>query len=160
MRIAAALAFLAAASFTTASQAQWSREIVKDRMTGEDAYTQFTARSSNSLDLPAPYQGVNHGTLIQRIGKIQGGVQLTIAIDKGQFICMPGSCTVRLKAGNGQPRTVRAAFPADQSRNALVMQEIIEPSAEEILVEALVYQAGVQLLTFSTPGGIGSASKP
>lgn len=163
-RMTSTLGALLAAAAAGPSFAQWQKTTVVDKMTGRPSHRLFIAKSEQVPPMPSPYEGANTAFLTLAVGAIPGGAQTTFGVLKGQFVCPAGprGCEVRVRFDDAEPIDVAARVPADLSTNVLVLDADSRVlgglmRAERVLVEALFYQAGRQVVEFRTPGGTAKA---
>lgn len=155
----------------TAFAGEWKYQTDTDKMDG--TVVKFALlRSTNSMSLPFPYQGTNHGSLQVRQRK-SDGLSAIFAIDKGQLICRGGAsfgtCSVQVRFDDAQPINFTASGSDDNSSKVLFLspaKRFVESAAKakRIRVAATLYQSGTQILDFdvATPltWDAGPASRP
>jgi hypothetical protein len=111
--------------------------------------------SENSLALGFPYAGENRGHLGVRKEK-KSGLNVWFNIDKGQLICNSyDGCQIDVRFDDAPPIKFHGVGPADHSSNTVFLQpegKFVElaKKAKQIRVAATIYQAGTQILEFST----------
>jgi hypothetical protein len=111
--------------------------------------------SDNSLDLAFPYSGENRGRLVVRQDK-QNGLNVIFTIRKGQLICDSyHGCQVQVRFDEAQPVTFHGGGAADHSSTTIFLtpeRRFIDlaKKAKRIRVAVTVYQAGSQVLEFSS----------
>lgn len=160
----AAAVLIAAVGAAAGVQAQWVKSTITDPMTGKKSHVSFSAISSNEIALPFPYEGPTKGLLGIRIGAIESGIQVGLMIERGQFVCTPGHCSVRVRLDDEEPFVLQASRPHDGSSNLININDSAGKlvggalRASKIMVEATVYQAGDKILIFDTPGGTAAAT--
>jgi hypothetical protein len=132
----------------------WDYSTENDEMdSSKSKFAQIT--SDNSLSLAFPYQGENRGKLWVRQRK-QDGLRVIFEIQKGQLICTSyNGCQIAIRFDEAQPITFYASVPSDHSSTALFINNPsrfvqLAKKAKQIRVAATVYQAGTQVLTFSS----------
>jgi hypothetical protein len=133
----------------------WHFDTSPDQMTGKPV-KQATVMSTNSLTLDFPYRGNNYGQLTVRQHP-KYGLDVIVSVEKGQMLC--GSydgCFVQVRFDEAPPANFSASEPADHSTTHLFLDNpkrfIAGASkAKQIRVAFSMYQAGTQVLEFSTP---------
>jgi psiF repeat len=148
------LPVLAISALLSADAWAWSYSTETDSM--DSSIKKFAELTSdNSLNLGFPYSGENRGELIVRQQK-QYGLNVIFRIKKGQLICNSyEGCRVNVRFDDAQPVTFSADGPADHSSNVLFLQNStrfieLAKKAKHVRVAVTVYQAGTQVLEFST----------
>jgi psiF repeat len=138
-----------------AAASTWEYEQRADKMDG--SLTKFAkVVSDNSMALASPYSGENRARLVIRQRK-SDGLNVIFVIQKGQLICSYGSsCSVMVRFDDAQPVRFGASKPSDGSSNSLFINSErrfvdLAKKAKQIKMAATVYQAGTQVLEFSTP---------
>lgn len=142
--------------------ASWEYENKVDKMSGEDAKMAWV-RSDNSLNLQFPYSGPNYGSLwIRRHPKY--GTDVIVKIDKGQVLCRSYEpCSVMVKFDDAKPVRFTGTPSADHDSTMVFLDPVSKfiaqaKTAKKILVQFTVYQAGDQILEFSTPNTLNWSS--
>jgi hypothetical protein len=138
------------------SAGQWRYHDEADRMTGKTAYY-AQIESDNSLNLAFPYAGKNHGTLtVRRHPKY--GVDVLVRIERGQILCRStyDPCSIAVKFGDGQPRAYEGLPSADGGSVTVFLGPharfiAAAQKSRKILVQLPLYQAGEQVLEFTSP---------
>ncbi len=163
-KIASTIALLLTAVSTSNAVAQWVKRTVPDQMTGKPSHVSYSVVSSNELQLPFPYEGRTTGLLGLRIGRIEGGIQVGLMMERGQFVCPPNDCSVRIRLDDGEPFSLRAAPSRDGRPNLIMLQDQAGKllagtrQAQKIMVEATILEVGEKVFIFSTPGGTAAAT--
>ena len=149
-----AVSILICVNAQAAGAGSWNYQTETDKM--DSSQSKFaTIVSDNSLNLPFPYQGLNHGRLSVRQRK-QDGLSVIVSVQKGQIICTSYSgCQLMIRFDDAQPVRFSAAVPADYSHDTLFIRN--EPrfvelakGAKQIRVALTMYQVGTQVLEFSS----------
>lgn len=150
------LILLAAA---TASHAGigWLATSDAEKMSGKKSSKSFVI-SENSLAFGFPYGGENMGFLTVRQHP-QYGLDVIVAIQKGQMLCGYNDCAVNVKFDDGPSTRYGATAPADHSSTSLFLdntQRFISGAkkAKKILIQFNAYKEGAPILEFSTPTGL------
>jgi hypothetical protein len=126
-----------------------------DQMTQKTTYEAF-ATSSNSLNLPFPYEGSNKAQLTVRQHP-KHGLDVYVVIEKGQILCRSyDGCSIAVRFDDRPPITFEGAAAADHSSNVVFMRNekrfISEAKkAKAVRIQLTMYQAGNQVLVFETP---------
>jgi hypothetical protein len=159
---AAAVATPAATSPTP--QSSWSYSTHVDEMTSKPVRLAFI-RSDNSMDLAFPYKGPNYGSLTVRRGK--KGDEVIFRIDKGQTMCRnyEYACPIDVRFDDAQPVRFLGIGPTDNSSEVAFLNNPakfiqLASKAKRIRVGMSIYQAGTQVLEFSTPQPLEWGEKP
>jgi hypothetical protein len=133
---------------------RWEYEQREDKMTGQTSYfAQIT--STNTVDFAFPYSGDQHAKLLLR--RKRGSDNVILIIEKGQFLCGYGGCSVTVRFDEKPPRRFSAAGPEDNSTTSLFINNersfIAEAQkAKTIRIEAVVFQNGSPVFEFETAG--------
>lgn len=143
---------LALALAVGGAHADWNYTTQVDKMNGSTIQIAHVA-SSNSLSLPSPYTGKNHGRIIVRSAKANG-LAVVVQVEKGQFICGVSSCSVLVRFDEKQPTKFRAVPPSDHDPKMLFLEpekQFIDAAkkAKVIRMQATMFQAGEQILEFA-----------
>ena len=132
----------------------WHYLKIADDMTSKMSET-ARIESDNSLNLPRPYSGKNHGTLMVIKDK-QRGLIFGLSVEQGQIICETyDGCRVAFRFDDAQPITFHAVRTADYSSTHLVFRDgrrfvAAAAKAKRILAQITMYQAGEQVFEFHT----------
>jgi hypothetical protein len=135
-------------------RSNWEYVEREDKMTGQTTRSaQLT--SSNTVNFAFPYNGAQHATLLLR--RKRGGDDVMLIIEKGQFLCGYGGCSVTVRFDEKTPRRFRAAGPEDNSTTVLFINNersfIAEAKKAKIIrIEAVIYQNGSPVFEFETAG--------
>lgn len=136
----------------------WRFDTGQDQMTGKPVRQAYVT-SVNSLALDFPYRGSNYGQLTVRQHP-KHGLDVIVSVEKGQMLCRSyDGCVVQVRFDDAPPSEFSAAGPADHSTTSLFLQNpkrfIAGASkAKHVRVAFSMYQAGTQVLEFSTPAGL------
>ena len=128
-----------------------------EKMSGKTTSKVFVI-SENSLSFGSPYSGENMGFLTVRQHP-KYGLDVIVAIQKGQMLCGYNDCSVNVKFDNGPSTRYSATAPADHSSTSLFLgnaQRFIAGArkAKSILIQFTAYKEGAPILEFSTPTGL------
>lgn len=140
---------------SSAIAGQWRYEDSTDKMTGKKAGTAALV-SDQSLSLPFPYAGENRGTLMVRNHPTYG-LDVIVGVDKGQIICRTyDGCRLSVRFDDGKPQRFAAMPAADHSSEFVFIRDkkrfiAAAKKAKRIFVQLPMFQAGDQVLEFSTP---------
>lgn len=131
---------------------EWNYTRDVDPMTGRPE-VQATARSTNSLALAWPYAGENRASLAVRQSP-RHGLNVFVTIDKGQFVCGAGGCTVTVRFDDQAPTTFSAVEPADYSSDTIFLRSesrfvAAARRAQRIRLQANIFQSGAPTLEFA-----------
>ena len=148
--------FLAFALMLMASgaNANWGYSENTDRMTSKST-SAASITSDNSLRLDFPYKGDNYGRITVRQHP-KYGLDVIIAIDKGQILCSSyNGCPVEIRFDDKPAMRFSGTGPADNSNDTVFLSNaprfISEAKkAKRILVSMNIYKSGAPLLEFST----------
>ncbi len=132
----------------------WTYSTNEDSMGRTVSFADVT--SSNTLDFDFPYQGAQHGRLVVR-ETTKTGMQASVRIERGQFLCHVSDCSVNVRFDDGPVRTVSAQGAADYSTTILFLESSESffarmRKAKIMRVEAMFYQQGSQTLQFNVDG--------
>ena len=133
---------------------EWRYEEVTDGMT-DSTMRMASIVSGNSLSLDFPYQGNNPGTITVRRHP-RHGLDVMVSIRKGQILCQVTGCMVNIRFDDDKSTSFRANGPADHSSEVVFLEGASSfiaraKRAKRIRVLLPLYQAGEQLLEFSSP---------
>lgn len=147
------LIWAAVALCSASAHADWTYTNQVDKMNGSTTQFAFVG-SVNSLSLPSPYSGKNHGRITVRSAKANG-LAVVVQVEKGQFICGINSCSVLVRFDEKPPIKFRAVPPADRDSKTLFLEpekQFIEAAkkAKMIRLQATMFQAGDQILEFAS----------
>jgi hypothetical protein len=138
----------------TLAAAAWTFETRADPMS-DDKTTFAWTRSTNFHQLPFPYQGRTHATLILRHhnGKEP---QVRLDIDRGQFMCHD-ECRSRIRFDDNETDSFQTFPPADLSHDTVFIgheSNFIERAlpARRIRIEVQMFQAGTRMFEFDVRG--------
>ncbi|MBK6999039.1 MAG: hypothetical protein IPH35_03365 [Rhodoferax sp.] len=152
-RYIAVFLFLFVTSASFASSWSYSKEV--DEM-ADKLITYARLGSDNSLNLPFPYSGTNHGELMVRKHP-KYGISVIVSIDKGQLLCPSYTgCSVQVRFGDAPPVSFQASPPADGRSDHVFLQgqqRFIAQAKKvrKIMVQMNIYQAGAPVLEFNSP---------
>lgn len=116
-----------------------------------------TLLSDNRLTFGFPYQtSDNHARLSFRKAK-RDGLKLMLEIDKGQFLCSPYDCTLRVKFDDGKPIAWSGSPPSDHTSTVMFLSNASGffqkmKAAKRVLIEPKFYQHSGIILEFDTAG--------
>lgn len=111
--------------------------------------------SDNSLNLGYPYQGENRGRLLIRQHP-KHGLDVILTISKGQLMCdNHRGCGALIRFDDGKAMRFNGGESADMDRTTMFVLErkrFIDSArkARQIKVQVTIYEAGEQVLEFST----------
>jgi hypothetical protein len=147
------LATLAIATSLPA-HAQWEYEKYSDQMDGGNM-TQARAVSTNSVQQDFPYDGLTAGAIFVR-QFADKFIDVTYAITKGQLMCGPVSCKVRVRFDDGPPVSFRAVPSDSGSLNLINITDTKRflrqaRNAKTIRIQASMYKAGAPVMHFNLP---------
>lgn len=137
------------------ASADWKYSTPTDAMTSKPIKL-AVLQSDNSLDLDRPYSGVNYGNLVIRQSPRQG-LDIMFSVDKGQIICdRYNGCAVSVRFDDAPPMRFNAGGSSDHDSKVLFLRNeskfvAAAAKAKRILVQVVIYQAGQQVLEFSSP---------
>ena len=123
-------------------------------------YSFAELRSNNSIDLPFPYSGENHATIVIR--KIKNGqLAVLLRVDKGQFIphLYPDEYGIQLKADDGKTKYYLGYVPDGGVTGVLIFydkkaRDIIAAvkEAKIVKVSADFYKSDPKVFDFKAEG--------
>jgi hypothetical protein len=132
----------------------WKYDTIKNKMT--DAKDIFCVVQSNeSLNLTAPYDGVNFGKLTVR--RMNGKVAVIISIAKGQISGGYENDYIKARFDKGKQITFSYLEPTDNSTETIFVEnqskflKLLRKS-KKVLILIPLYQNGNQILEFNTQG--------
>ncbi|QPS10623.1 hypothetical protein I6G66_11795 [Delftia acidovorans] len=146
------IAIVIAATLAATANAAWQYQQQEDRMTSEKMQFAYI-ESNNSLNLPFPYAGKNHGTLTVRKQR-KAGLEVYLSIEKGQIICpISSDCKIQVRFDDGKPMDFSGSPSADHDSTIVFLKDAqrfinAASKAKQILVQANIYQAGSPILEF------------
>lgn len=132
----------------------WDYKSSTDQMTGKKS-AQAIMVSDNELDLDFPYTGSQRGMLIVRRHP-QYGLDVIVAIQKGQILCHSYDCKISVKFDDAAPIRIGGTEPADNSSTSVFLDGperfiTLAKKAKRILVQINLFQNGAKVLEFSSP---------
>jgi len=132
----------------------WSYSTNEDAMGRTVSFADVT--SNNTLDFDFPYQGAQHGRLVIR-ETTKTGMQASVRIERGQFLCPVSECSVNIRFDDGPVRRISAQEAADHSTTILFLESTESffarmRKAKVLRVEAMFYQQGSRTLEFTVDG--------
>lgn len=140
-----------AAATLCAQAAPWTQGESVDKMTG-DVVKFANLKSDNQVNLKPPYAGKNSGW-VQIVALPSGDYAASVSLDKGQWLC-GRECEILVRFDGGQPMLFKASSPMDMSSNRVSLNRgslfhawVVK--SKTVLVQALMYQDGAQVLEFS-----------
>ncbi len=115
-----------------------------------------TVRSLNEVEFDFPYRGRQRATLQLRIHP-KYGKDVTLAVEKGQFLCGFRNCQVSVRFDNGKVQNFSAVEPADHSTTMLFIRGYDKflagaRKAKKVYIEAQFYQQGMRVFEFDISG--------
>ncbi|MGI8894412.1 MAG: PsiF family protein [Casimicrobiaceae bacterium] len=152
------------AVISLSARAEWTYRQTIDEMTGKPVQ-EARITSDHSLNLDFPYRGPNFGHLIVR-QRTPSALDVIVAIDKGQIICDHYSgCSVNVRFDDGPSVKFGVTGPADRSSTVLFINDAPRfiasaKKAKRILAQLVLYQAGNNVLTFTTVPSLAWETKP
>jgi hypothetical protein len=134
---------------------RWEYEERSEQM-GRGTVKLATVRSLNEVEFDFPYRGLQRATLQLRIHP-KYGKDLTLEVEKGQFLCGFRNCQVSLRFDNGKAQNFSAVEPADHSTTMLFIRGYDRflasaRKSKKVYIEALFYQQGTRVFEFDISG--------
>ena len=134
---------------------RWEYEEQSEKM-GRGTVKQATVRSLNEVEFDFPYRGQQRATLQLYIHP-KYGKNLTIAVEKGQFLCGFCNCQASVRFDNGKAQNFSAVEPADHSTTMLFIlgyDRFLASArkAKKVYIEALFFQQGTRVFEFDISG--------
>lgn len=132
----------------------WEYETQTDKMTSnKDEYCSL--RSNESLNLGAPYDGINYGTLTVR--RKSGDVDIIISIQQGQISGGYENEYFKARFDDGKQMTFSYLNPSDNSTETIFVENTSKflkklKASKKTLIQIPLYQNGSQILEFNTEG--------
>lgn len=119
---------------------------------GRGTVKQADVNSINQINFDFPYRGLQRGELTLRIHP-KYGKDVILSIEKGQFVCGVGGCTVSVRFDQGKVQKYSAVEPADYSTTSLFLQGYdrfiaAAKKSKRVFIEAQFYQEGAQVFEF------------
>lgn len=136
------------------SRTAWEYESKTDQMTNKRS-AEASLTSDNTLNLDFPYNGAQRGFLVVRRHP-QYGLDVIVAISKGQILCNTYDCRISVKFDDGAPMKFGGSGPADHSSTSVFLEGPerfinLAKKAKKILVQINLFHNGSQVLEFSSP---------
>jgi hypothetical protein len=134
--------------------AGWKYDTIKNKMT--DAKDIFCKVQSNeSLNLTAPYDGVNFGQLTVR--RINGQMDIVISIMKGQISGGYENEYFKARFDDGKEKTFSYLSTADGSTETIFVENRSKflknlRASKKVLIQIPLYHNGNPILEFNTEG--------
>jgi hypothetical protein len=134
---------------------RWEYEERSEKM-GRGTVKLATVRSLNEVEFDFPYRGLQRATLQLRLHP-RYGKDVTIAIEKGQFLCGFRNCQLSVRFDDGKAQNFSAVEPADHSTSMLFIRGYDRflasaRKAKKVYIEALFYQQGTRVFEFDISG--------
>ena len=112
--------------------------------------------STNTVNLIAPYQGAQRGSLRVRIHP-EYGRDIVLSVGRGQFNCRVSGCSVLVRFDEGEPMRYPVVEPADRSSNAVFIGNYDDfvrglLSAKVLRIEAEFFRNGPEIFAFNVAG--------
>jgi hypothetical protein len=136
----------------SAPASRWEYESSVDKMTGESRHY-ATVNSPELLKFDFPYSGGSQPSIsVRSQGKSEN---VLLIVDRGQFICSVGGCSVTVKFDDGKLMKFSAVGPTDYSSNVLFLspaKKFIElmKKSKETSISATFHREGDRVMTFPT----------
>lgn len=131
----------------------WEYKIDNDPST-EKYFRSAELRSSSSINLPFPYNGINYARIVIA-QKSDNTIQAFLLVDKGQILCLRQECSAQFHAGEVRDeltfirdRTLRTNIVKIKYPGWLIKQL---STSREIMVTLDFYNAGSHVLRFTSP---------
>lgn len=140
------------------SDSEWQVTMPVDPMSGKGVKI-AELRSENSFRFAFPYEGDTFARLVAR--RPEGGaIDLFVAIDRGQILCHPGSCPVRLRLDDGKAVTVQGTPTADHDSKIVFLPQSSAwwgriRKAKILRVELTIFQNGSPVYEFRVANAPG-----
>ena len=136
------------------SRTAWEYESKTDQMTNKRS-AEASLTSDNTLNLDFPYNGAQKGFLVVRRHP-QYGLDVIVAISKGQILCNTYDCRISVRFDDGAPMKFGGSGPADHSSTSVFLEGPerfinLAKKAKKILVQINLFHNGSQVLEFSSP---------
>lgn len=129
----------------------WEYRNTEEAM-GRGIVRSATVVSTNQVEFDFPYRGLQHARLTLR-SHPKHGRDVLFSIERGQFLCGIGGCSVSVKFDNGKAKEYAATEPADNSSELIFIQnykrflsETIK--AKKLYIEAGFYSQGIHVFEF------------
>ena len=121
-------------------------------MTG-DRSEFWSLRAETRLDLPFPYAGENYASLTVRKRGAKGRPEVMFLVDKGQILCHPGDCQVRVRFDDKPVSTFSADRAASGRSDVIFIENVTRflqgaTTAKQIRIEASFYNVGKVVSVF------------
>jgi len=139
------------------ARARWEYRDHTDEMRGAATHVACLP-SSEPLNFSFPYQGGQTAHICFRQSP-QHGFDAWLDVDRGQFLCHFGGCSVRVKFDDGPVQTFRAVRSEGGDPTMIFLnggQRFLAATrtAHRILVEADFYRDGTYQIHFNDAGGL------
>lgn len=113
-------------------------------------------QSENTLSFEFPYQGPQHATLHVR-NHPEFGRDVIMSIEKGQILCSPYDCPMRIVFDDGTPVSVQGNSSADHDSTIVFLPNFQRltrriAQAKEMRVQVNMFQQGAPTLIFDVTG--------
>lgn len=134
---------------------RWKYDEYPEKM-GRGTVKLATVRSLNEVEFNFPYRGPQRATLQLRIHP-RYGKDLTIEVERGQFLCGFRNCQVSVRFDNGTAQNFSAVEPADHSTTMLFIRGYDRflasaRKAKKVYIEALFFRQGTRVFEFDISG--------
>jgi len=151
---------------------EWMYGVIKDPMTDAKVlYADVT--STNAVNFGFPYSGVQHATLQLFADPRSHGLRAMLHIEKGQLLCAPQACVVRVRFDGSPVIDYPGQSPSDGDSTMLIIEDAptsfettdrmneyasddsfsgLLLKAKRIRISAEVYQEGSPTFVFDVRG--------
>lgn len=135
----------------------WQYETSKDEMRGIESKFATTV-STNTVDFDFPYNGGSK--LILTLRKRGTGVDVMVAVSKGQILCGIQNCETAFKFDNSAVQSITMSEPESHSSDLLFITHDKTRSktisqlknSKKLVIEVPFYQEGKKQFTFNVSG--------
>jgi len=112
--------------------------------------------SLNEISFDFPYRGAQRATLWLR-SHPKHGKDVMLSVERGQFLCRIGGCTVAVRFDEGRVQSFSAAGPADHSTTTLFLSGhdrfvSAAKNSKRVAIEATFFQEGTRVFKFDVEG--------
>lgn len=132
--------------------AQWTYTSRPDALTSR-ILTTATTRSTNSHRFASPYAGGTKAKLTLQ-QEADGELDVLLEVNRGQFMCLPGDCFLRLRFDDGLPLLYAGSSPSDGSTNLVFIAAETAllarlRGAKTMRIEATFHREGARVFQFT-----------
>lgn len=134
---------------------KWRYSEAMEQM-GRGVVKHAQVNSLNEISFEFPYRGAQRATLWLR-SHPKHGKDVMLSVQRGQFLCDIGGCTVAVRFDEGRVQSFSAAGPADHSTTTLFLSghdRFVSAAkrSKRVAIEATFFREGTRVFKFDIDG--------